>query len=232
MSGTLDELREIASTCTSCNLHKTRTHVVFDRGPENAPLMLIGEAPGRDEDQQGYPFVGRAGQHLSSLLRAAGVPEDQVYMANVLKCRPPDNRFPEGKEEPEICRNYLLKQIKAVQPKAILLAGKQALRYLLLHGTTEQHQPFTPWVNKQYRRKDLFGDIRIAVVYHPAYLVRRNDEVDEEAWVQSVAGIWSYVQHKLNETAPAPVPFKEIRPAPERPRMGRNLFGKARRKPK
>lgn len=228
MSKLLDDLRDIASTCTSCRLHKTRKHVVFDRGPASAPLMLVGESPGQDEDAQGYPFVGKSGNHLSALLRAAGVPEDQVYICNVLKCRSPDNRFPEDEEEPEICRKYLIQQIELVKPKAILLAGKQALKYVLLHGTTEDPQPFTPWVNKQYRRRDLFGDIRIGVIYHPAYLMRRNDEIDEEAWVQMVAGIWSYVQHKLNETAPAPVPFRDIRPAPKRPRMGRNLFGRSR----
>jgi len=191
--------------------------------------MLVGEAPSKDDDKQGIPFVGRAGRHLSDLLAAAGVPEDQIYMANVIKCRPPRNRFPEDGPEPETCRGYLLKQIEIVKPKAIIVAGKQALRYLLIHGTTEKHTPLNPWINKQYRRRDPFGDVRFLCVYHPAYLVRRNDEEDEEAWVQSVAGLWAYVEHRLAGTAPAPVPFKEIRPTPVGPRQGRNLFGRSRK---
>lgn len=224
----LDELRAVALGCTQCNLHCTRTQVVFDRGNPDGPLMIIGEAPGKDEDKQGQPFVGRAGQLLGQLLISARIPEDQVYMANVLKCRPPNNRFPEDGEEPEKCRGYLLKQIKEVNPRAVLLTGKQALKYVLLHGTTEEATPLNPWINKQFRRKDLFGDLRFMVVYHPAYLMRRNDEIDMEAWISSVAGIWSYVTHKENGTAPPAMPFRDIRPAPIVPRQGRNLFAEGR----
>lgn len=225
----LEELRKIVSTCVSCSLHSTRTQTVFDRGSPAAPLMIVGEAPGKDEDKQGFPFVGRAGQLLADLLKAANVPEDQIYMANVLKCRPPKNKFPQDGPEPETCRNYLLKQIDIVQPKAIIVAGKQALRYALLHGTHEKHNPLQPWINKQFRRKDLYGDIRFLCVYHPAYLIRRNDEEDQEEWINAVAKLWLYVQHKLAETPPALTPFKDIRPAPDVPRQGRNLFGSDRK---
>jgi DNA polymerase len=197
---------------------------VFGRGWDEAPLLIVGEAPGRDEDAIGLPFVGRAGRLLTQLLEAAHVPEDQVFLANVLKCRPPDNKFPAGEEEPEICRNYLLKQIEIIKPKAIVLTGKQALRYVLLHGTHENYEPLAPWVNKQCRRRDLFGDIRFLICYHPSYMLRSGIEEDQEAWVQAVAQLWTYVNHKLAGTAPAPTPYKEIRPAPQPPRMGRNLF--------
>lgn len=226
----LDELREVVKECTKCSLHATRTQTVFDRGSPTSPIMLIGEAPGKEEDKQGEPYVGRAGIFLTKLLQAAKLPEDQIYVCNVLKCRPPKNKFPEGRREPIICRGHLLNQIKLVNPKAIILTGKMALRYALLHGTQEEVDPFMPWVNKQFRRKDIFGDTRFLVVYHPSYLMRRNDEIDMESWISAVAGIWSYAQHKASGTAPAPVPFKEIRPAPVVPRQRRNLFAEKRDK--
>jgi DNA polymerase len=226
----LDELQKIVATCTSCPLHETRSQTVFGRGWHEAPLMIVGEAPGRDEDAIGLPFVGRAGRLLTQLLDAAHVPEDQIFFCNVLKCRPPDNKFPTDGEEPEICRKYLLEQIKVVSPKAIILTGKRALQYVLLHGTHETHEPLMPWINKQCRRRDLFGDIRFLVVYHPSYMMRSPIDEDQEAWVQSVAQIWSFASHKLSGTAPAPTPFKEIRPAPQPPRMGRNLFAQQKRK--
>jgi uracil-DNA glycosylase len=192
--------------------------------------MIVGEAPGEDEDKCGLAFVGKAGKHLSNLLQAARVPQDQVYMANVLKCRPDKNRFPEGGPEPETCRKFLLKQIEHVKPKAIIITGQQALRYLLLWGTSEEWNPLHPWINKQYRRRDLFDDVRFLVCYHPSYLIRTEIEEDEEAWIQSVAQLWAFVEHKLAKTPPAPMSFVDIRPPPVVPRQGRNLFGKSRGK--
>jgi uracil-DNA glycosylase family 4 len=142
-----------------------------------------------------------------------------------LKCRPPENRFPAEGEEPEICRGYLLKQIEIIKPRAIILTGKQALRFVLLYGTTEKHNPLHPWINRQYRRREDFGDTRFLIVYHPSYLLRSQNEEDEEAWVQAVAQLWAYIKHKIDGTAPAPTVFKEIRVPPKPPRMGRNLFG-------
>ena len=191
--------------------------------------MIVGEAPGQDEDASGLAFVGKAGQLLSRLLSASRVPEDEIYFANVLKCRPPKNRFPEEAGGPaETCREYLLKQIKVVNPVAVILTGKQALRYLLLHNTAEEPEPLHPWINRQFRRRDLFGETRFLVCYHPSYLLRTEIEEDQEGWVQSVAQLWTYVQHKRTGTPPAPMPFDDIRPVPSQPRMGRNLFGKDR----
>lgn len=229
MAGPLDELAKIVSTCTSCRLHRERKNAVFGRGNPTAPLMIIGEAPGQDEDEQGLPFVGRSGQFLMALLRAALIPEDQVYVTNVLKCRPPKNKFPEG-DEPEICRKYLLSQIKEVKPQAILLAGKQAIKYVLLHGTSEQPDPIVAWINKFFRRRDLFDDVKFACVYHPAYMLRTGIEEDQEAWIQAAAQLWAYVDHKLRGEAPAPLPFTDLRSPPIPPRMGRNLFGRDHRK--
>lgn len=189
--------------------------------------MIVGEAPGEEEDHTGLAFVGKAGRHLTRLLNAARVPEDQYYCANVLKCHPDKNRFPDG-DEPEICRRFLVKQVELVQPTAVLITGKQALKYLLLWGTHEEPDPIFPWLNKMYRRRDLYGEVIFLVCYHPSYLMRTEIEEDEEAWIQAVAQLWSYVEHKLAGTPPAPLAFEEIRPAPSVPRMGRNLFGKDR----
>lgn len=189
--------------------------------------MIVGEAPGEDEDKTGLAFVGKAGKHMTRLLNAARVPDDQYYAVNVLKCKPKRNRFPEGGEA-TICRGFLVKQIEHVQPKAILITGKQALKYLLLWGTHEEPDPIFPWINQMFRRRDLYGEIIFLVGYHPSYLMRSKIEEDEEAWVQSVAQLWSYVEHKVAGTPPAPIAFTDLRAAPTVPRMGRNLFAKNR----
>ena len=227
MNGPLDDLEEIVAKCKKCPLHCSRNNSVFGRGRADAPLMLIGGAPGKSEDKQGYPFA-RFKDHLSGLLRASGVPEDDVYMTSVLKCLPPSFRFPDG-APPETCRKYLLQQIEIVKPSAIICAGQEALQYVLLHGTTDDPNPFTPWTNKIFRRKDLYGDVRVLVVYEPGYLAKQSDEEDEECWVQAVSELWSYVKHKRAGTAPAPLPFTEIKPPPVGPRQGRNLFSMKRK---
>ena len=228
MSSPLEQLRKVVETCTACRLHRERKNACFDRGNPDAPLMIVGEAPGEEEDATGQAFVGKAGQHLVNLLQAARVPLDQYYCTNILKCRPEKNRFPEGGPEPETCRRYLLKQIEQVKPKAVIITGQQALRYLLLWETSEEWNPLHPWVNKLFRRQDLFDDIRFLVCFHPSYLLRTEIEEDEEAWIQSVAQLWSFVEHKLAGTPPAPMSFIDIRRPPTVARQGRNLFGKNR----
>ena len=154
------------------------------------------------------------------------------YTANgvvVSNCRPPDNKFPENGPEVETCRKYLLSQIKEVDPKVVVLCGKQALKYVLLHGTDEQCDPIHPWVNKHYRRRDIHDDIRFLVVYHPAYLLRSEIPEDQEGWVQSVAQLWELARHKIVGTAPAPTSFVDIVAPAIPPRMGRNLFAQRRR---
>jgi uracil-DNA glycosylase len=224
MSTPLDELRQIVSTCTACRLHKDRKQTVFDRGNPSAPLMIVGGAPGEEEDASGSAFVGKAGRHLTQLLRAARVPDDGYYCCNVLKCRSADNRFPD-KGEPEVCRNYLVRQVKEVNPKAVLVMGKEALKYLLLWDTHEEIEPLFQWINRIFRRRDLYGEAIFLVCYHPSYLLKTEIPEDEEAWVQAVAQMWAYVEHKLAGTPPAPLSFGEIRSAPIVPRQGRNLFG-------
>lgn len=223
----LDKLRQIVETCTACRLHKDRTQAVFDRGNPEAPLMIIGEAPGEDEDRTGLAFVGKAGKYMTQLLRAAHVPDDAYYATSVIKCKSDRNRFPD-KDEPEICRRYLVKQVEIIKPKAVLICGKQALKYLLLWDTHEECDPIFSWIGRMFRRRDLYGEMIFLVCYHPSYLMRTKIEEDEEAWIQSVAALWSYVEHKLVGAPPAPLAFEDLRSAPSVPRMGRNLFGRGR----
>lgn len=158
------ELRAEVAACTRCELHQTRTQTVFGTGSLQARWLVIGEAPGADEDRQGEPFVGRAGQLLTEMLRAVGLAREQVFIANILKCRPPENRDPK-QEETKSCENYLQRQIALVQPGLILAVGRIAAQNLL--------QVETP-IGKLRGQVHAYGPTRIPVVvtYHPAYLLR------------------------------------------------------------
>jgi DNA polymerase len=168
-----DTLRRAVSTCTACALHQGRTQAVFGVGDTRARLMIIGEAPGADEDRQGEPFVGRAGQLLNAMLAAIGFAREQVYIANIVKCRPPGNRDPHA-DEAAACRGYLYRQIELIAPTLILSVGRVSAHNLLatedavgrLRGRTHRFQP---------------GDIPLIVTYHPAYLLRRPEE-KAKAW--------------------------------------------------
>ncbi|MHC4932370.1 MAG: uracil-DNA glycosylase, partial [Planctomycetota bacterium] len=124
-----EALREEALACELCSLCETRTQVVFGEGSPSSELMFVGEAPGRDEDAQGRPFVGRAGQLLTRMIQAMGFEREQVYIANVLKCRPPNNRDP-APDEVEKCRPYLLRQLEHIGPRVVCALGRHALRAL------------------------------------------------------------------------------------------------------
>ncbi|MEA2238241.1 MAG: uracil-DNA glycosylase [Thermoanaerobaculia bacterium] len=158
----LDELEAIASVCVKCNLAKTRTQVVYGVGNRNADLMFIGEAPGRDEDEQGKPFVGRAGQLLTDIIKAMKLTRDDVYIANVVKCRPPENRNPEP-EELDACRPYIRQQVEIIQPRVIVTLGKFALQSL-----TEKAYGITAVRGKWLE----YNGVRVMPTYHPAYLLR------------------------------------------------------------
>ncbi|MCX7909665.1 MAG: uracil-DNA glycosylase [Ignavibacteria bacterium] len=161
-SQSLNELESKINTCTKCELGKTRIKFVFGSGNPNAEIMLIGEAPGADEDVQGLPFVGRAGQLLTKLLKVAGIERKDVYIANILKCRPPNNRKPLASEI-EMCKPYLVKQIELIKPKVIVALGATAVEGLL---------------NIKKKMSELrgniltFNQIPVIVTYHPAALLR------------------------------------------------------------
>jgi uracil-DNA glycosylase family 4 len=157
-----DELQECVSVCTRCPLSESRTQTVFGVGNRDADWMIIGEAPGAEEDRRGEPFVGRAGKMLDEMLRAVGETRTSVFIASILKCRPPNNRDPEP-QEAAACRDYLERQIALVQPKIILAFGKTSAQHLL--GSDE------PVGRMRGSAHDLNG-IPLIVTYHPAYLLR------------------------------------------------------------
>ena len=157
-----EELRECVAGCTRCELAQSRTNTVFGVGSPDADWMIIGEAPGAEEDRQGEPFVGRAGKLLDQMLLAIGQSRESVFIANILKCRPPDNRDPRP-DEAAACREYLQQQIDLVRPRIILAVGRIAAQNLL--GTDD------PVGRMRGRPHDLDG-IPLVVTYHPAYLLR------------------------------------------------------------
>jgi DNA polymerase len=163
-----EALIERVASCTLCELHKTRTQTVFGVGDYNTNWLFIGEAPGADEDRQGEPFVGRAGQLLTNMIRALGMRREQVFIANILKCRPPKNRDPRPQES-HACRPYLRRQIELLNPKIIVALGRIAAQNLL--------QTDTP-IGKMRGREYVYEDtgIPIVVTYHPAYLLRSPQE--------------------------------------------------------
>jgi DNA polymerase len=150
--------------CTLCALHKTRTQTVFGVGRRDAELLVIGEAPGADEDRQGEPFVGRAGQLLNAMLRAIGLPRSEVYIANILKCRPPGNRDPQP-DEAGLCTPYLSRQIALVNPRAILAVGRISAQWLL-----QTDAPIGRLRGRVFRYGE--SGTPLVVTYHPAYLLR------------------------------------------------------------
>jgi uracil-DNA glycosylase family 4 len=167
----LEIIREEIGDCTRCALHKGRNKLVFADGDPNARLMFVGEGPGADEDAQGLPFVGRAGQLLNNMIMAMGLKREQVYICNVVKCRPPGNRTPEP-EEANTCSPFLFKQIDVVRPQVIVALGATAATYLLGH-----RQPLAGLRGRVHA----FRGTQLIVTYHPAFLLR-DPRQKKEAW--------------------------------------------------
>lgn len=170
-SKSLDELNNCIKTCMECSLGKTRKNFVFGVGNPNADILIIGEAPGADEDEQGEPFVGRAGQLLNKMLESIQLKRSDVYIANIIKCRPPNNRRPTSEEINE-CEPYLQKQIEIIKPKIILALGLTAVSSLL---------------KMDFKMSDIRGSlldyrgIKMIITYHPAALLR-NPTWKRAAW--------------------------------------------------
>jgi DNA polymerase len=173
------EILDDIGDCQRCRLHEGRHKIVFGVGNEHAPLVFVGEGPGADEDEQGIPFVGRAGQLLTQMIentaRKEGIPltRADVYICNVVKCRPPGNRTPEP-DEMEICGQFLYRQLLVIAPKAICVLGGTAARALTGHkeGVTKMRGKWFQW-----------KDIPVMVTYHPSYLLRPyNQDAKREAW--------------------------------------------------
>ncbi|MDX2164039.1 MAG: uracil-DNA glycosylase [Gammaproteobacteria bacterium] len=157
-----DAVAQCVKNCTQCGLHQTRTQTVFGTGNQSARVMFIGEAPGAEEDRQGKPFVGRAGQLLTQMLRAVGFSRDEVFIANILKCRPPNNRDPQSAEV-EKCTPFLRKQIAMIKPDVLIALGRISAHFLLDTTTS---------LSKLRGQVFRFNDTPLIVTYHPAYLLR------------------------------------------------------------
>ena len=167
----MEELRAHAFACTKCPLHENRTNVVFGMGNPAADLVFVGEAPGRDEDLQGKPFVGAAGQLLTKIINAIDLTRDEVYITNVVKCRPPGNRNPKP-EEIESCMPFLMRELEIIKPKVICALGSIAA-----HSLLNTDQGITKIRGKFYE----FGQSKLMPTFHPAYLLR-NEKAKRAVW--------------------------------------------------
>jgi len=189
---TLDDLRPRVLACTLCPLHETRTNVVFGEGSPMADVLFVGEGPGEAEDRTGRPFVGPAGQKLDEVLSSVGIERSDVYITNIVKCRPPGNRVP-GKDEMECCFPYLEAQIALIQPSLIVTLGNTSTQWLLPEtpGITKSRGTFLTWR----------GGIQLLPMFHPSYLLRYpsrekgspkyltwQDIQHVKAWMEQAAG--------------------------------------------
>ena len=181
----LKVIRADLGDCQRCRLGATRTNLVFGVGDPQARIMFVGEGPGADEDAQGEPFVGRAGQLLNNMINAMGISREQVYIANVVKCRPPQNRTPE-RDECDTCGGFLLRQLSVVRPQVVVALGATAAKYLLgtsdsmanLRGRVYEFHPVLPHSAPE---RDAEFTTSLVVTYHPAYLLR-DPRQKKEAW--------------------------------------------------
>ena len=167
----MEDIRVAIENCRACPLYKTRTNIVFGTGNEKARLVFVGEAPGSDEDKQGQPFVGRAGQKLTQIIEAIGLSRPEVYIANVLKCRPPGNRNPLP-DEIKACEPYLIAQLRLIKPRVICALGTFAAQTLL--RTTQS-------ISRLRGRFHTYHGIKLMPTYHPAYLLR-NPKFKRDVW--------------------------------------------------
>lgn len=170
-STALNALRQQIGDCQRCKLSKCRKNIVFGAGSANSRIVFVGEGPGRDEDLQGEPFVGRAGQLLTKMIKAMGYKREEVYIANIIKCRPPDNRNPED-DEIRSCYPYLAEQLKIIKPAVIIALGKFAAQTLLATETR---------ISRLRGHFHQYQGIPLMPTYHPAYLLR-NEGSKREAW--------------------------------------------------
>ncbi|MGH7885439.1 MAG: uracil-DNA glycosylase [Thermodesulfobacteriota bacterium] len=169
---TLKEINDDLGECTRCKLHKTRNKIVFGDGNPNARLVFVGEGPGKDEDEQGKPFVGRAGQLLTRIIQAMGLQREDVYICNVVKCRPPGNRNPEP-DEVASCEPFLFRQIRSINPEVIVCLGSVATGLMLKLKNFKMNQLRGTFHN--------YGSSKLMITYHPAALLR-NPNFKKPVW--------------------------------------------------
>jgi uracil-DNA glycosylase family 4 len=187
---TLERIREDLGECTRCRLHKQRNNIVFGVGNPRAELVFVGEGPGHDEDVQGLPFVGRAGKLLTQMIEAMGLQREQVYICNVVKCRPPENRKPED-DEVATCSPYLYRQLEVIAPKAIVCLGGVAAQTLL-----KTKDPISRYRGTWFD----FRNSKLLATYHPAYLLR-NPNAKGEVW-KDLQKVMAYLGLKAKRASP------------------------------
>lgn len=203
IAAALDEIAREVSVCTACELHKGRTRAVPGEGPVNAEIMFIGEAPGRNEDQQGRPFVGQAGKLLEELLAEIALTRDDVWIGNVVKCRPPNNRDPQP-EEIAACAGYLERQIALLQPKVIATLGRYSMEKFFPGARITR-------VHGQAKRD---GNRVLIPLFHPAYILRNmNAMPDAIRDMRKIPRLLARLEQVLAEEAAAGI----VQPEPEQP---------------
>ena len=185
----LPRIREDLGDCTRCRLHKQRTNIVFGVGNPRAQLVFVGEGPGHDEDVQGLPFVGRAGKLLTQMIEAMGLERDDVYICNVVKCRPPENRTPQ-EDEIATCSPYLYRQLDVIAPKAIVCLGGVAAQTLL-----KTKDPVSRFRGQWFD----FRNTKLLATYHPAYLLR-NPNAKTEVW-KDLQKVMAYLGLKAKKSS-------------------------------
>lgn len=173
----IEELKKICSSCVKCELSKTRTNVVFGKGNLKAEILIIGEAPGEKEDLQGFPFVGKAGHDLDKVLNEINLNIDDVYITNILKCRPPKNRDPKP-EEIEKCTPYLVEQIKIIKPKIICTLGNFSTKFILSNGVVKEMKtiPGVDQLHGEIKKINFKGlDVEVFPLHHPSSIIYSKD---------------------------------------------------------
>lgn len=184
---TLEDIRADIGECTRCKLHEHRTHIVFGEGNPRADLMFVGEGPGADEDATGRPFVGRAGQLLDRMIEAIGMKREQVYIANIVKCRPPGNREPEP-DEVATCEPFLYRQINVIKPRLVVALGGVATKTLLRTKAP---------ISKLRGRFFDFRGTKLLPTFHPAFLLRSPNK-KRDAW-EDLKKVRDFLQGKIVE---------------------------------
>lgn len=207
MAGSLYEVERDVDLCRHCPRHRVRKCPVPGDGLENAPIFLVGEAPGWRENQQGKAFIHKSGRKLDEWLQRTGLTRSDLYVTNILKCfGGKDTPFPDDDEVDgpvDRCMPFLRRQLAAVNPLAIIVTGRRAFHHLILKGAVGRSQPFNPWAGKICRRRDLFGETRIGVMWHPAKIVRQWSPLDEQQCLKVLRRIQEYVQaRRAGESAP------------------------------
>lgn len=222
------ELHLDVIACSKCRLRDGCAQPVGGAGDAKADIVVIGEAPGYTEDKEGIPFIGKSGTRLNKWLKLAGLRRRDLWVTNVLKCQPTalvDDgkgntirrmRFPSDADNTDgpvdQCLPWLHRELRLLQPLAVVLAGKRALHHVLMRDSLDSADPISPWVGKILRRRDLFGETRFGVMYHPSFILRSKNPWDESACIETLKKIADYVKAVRGGEPAPPIELTNVRP--------------------